>query len=901
MISWVEILSLTAYLRRNNFRVSAEDISKLLFLMNRRNIDVRSIRGKEVMYLAKSVICKDAWDQNRFDVIFQNWVISRSAVTNPTDEGDDSHLGVTPASPYFRGVFLKILSLFFLLLIFSGYKFFSYNQEHTFDVYVVNSLDPSKRIFLHGVNVDAGKCIGITNRDGVVHCSVEPARFPIIVNVRSGPNRATALVFDDRATWRWWISFGELKPVVLELGIFEGSPLIARPPVQPVNLSSKMAVIGMVVVVLLVFFSSVLLLSLLLNNVATLRRKKSKVTTDTRNLTGTVVVSDFQVVDAMNGLALALRHSIRKDHGRIDIQRTIDATLLRAGMFSPQFGARTERRFLIFFQRQCKHDHHALLSEGLIRALSKSGLDLQVYSFQSDGAVMQPFFFRDINLRKGDGVRKEKSYTITQILANNPDAECFIFCVPTALLDLNYRRVGVWCSALIKMSLHTTLFSFCPNELWGDVSAVICKEGVRVVPVEVQELLNLTAGVAPKVYGRPCAYQNNQWQASGRRMLTSEYFLHRTPVTCNEVKYLCDVLRGYLGNDGLRWMQACAVYPEIQFTLTNAIGGIVIKDKIRREIIFMKLCNLIWFQRAYMPDWLRIVLIDSLSPRDVDMLKVYFWKIFSDSTGSDVVVISLVSDWMDFSGLKYFKKVIAWLKFEINLLIGIRKNKCDERIFIDFLLGKRSKTLDMAMPKKIYIDLINLPRSPRIIFCAGILSFIIGFLCLYWLLNMPSDEGNSQKTENGNVATVPSSSIEVGSTRTTILSEDIEWERLIGESNLTIESYKTFLKQFPNSKYIDEINKRINEIEKKLKVPVDFSDPFMLNVKISVKPWGDVRIDGKKVGVSPPLRRFQLPEGIHEIRILNPAYPDYVKEINVRSTNKKRIESLDVDLSDGQK
>lgn len=77
--------------------------------------------------------------------------------------------------------------------------------------------------------------------------------------------------------------------------------------------------------------------------------------------------------------------------------------------------------------------------------------------------------------------------------------------------------------------------------------------------------------------------------------------------------------------------------------------------------------------------------------------------------------------------------------------------------------------------------------------------------------------------------------------------------------------------------------------------------PYSLNVKLTVKPWGDVRVDGKKIGVSPPLKRFQLPEGKHQIRISNPAYPDYVKDIEVVKSNRKRPEQMDIDLSAGSK
>ncbi len=76
---------------------------------------------------------------------------------------------------------------------------------------------------------------------------------------------------------------------------------------------------------------------------------------------------------------------------------------------------------------------------------------------------------------------------------------------------------------------------------------------------------------------------------------------------------------------------------------------------------------------------------------------------------------------------------------------------------------------------------------------------------------------------------------------------------------------------------------------------------FMLNVRLTVKPWGEVRVDGKLIGVSPPMKRFQLSEGKHQIRISNPAYPDFVRDMEVVKSNRKRVEQIEVDFTAGQK
>lgn len=53
--------------------------------------------------------------------------------------------------------------------------------------------------------------------------------------------------------------------------------------------------------------------------------------------------------------------------------------------------------------------------------------------------------------------------------------------------------------------------------------------------------------------------------------------------------------------------------------------------------------------------------------------------------------------------------------------------------------------------------------------------------------------------------------------------------------------------------------------------------------KLAVLPWGTVFVDGTQMGVSPPLKSLSLPPGKHQIRIVNPSFPDHVSEITVTS------------------
>ena len=52
-------------------------------------------------------------------------------------------------------------------------------------------------------------------------------------------------------------------------------------------------------------------------------------------------------------------------------------------------------------------------------------------------------------------------------------------------------------------------------------------------------------------------------------------------------------------------------------------------------------------------------------------------------------------------------------------------------------------------------------------------------------------------------------------------------------------------------------------------------------VRIAISPWGEVEVDGKRVGTSPPLTELSLTEGRHQIVIRNADLPPHSTTINV--------------------
>ncbi|HEY8709644.1 MAG TPA: serine/threonine protein kinase, partial [Burkholderiaceae bacterium] len=52
-------------------------------------------------------------------------------------------------------------------------------------------------------------------------------------------------------------------------------------------------------------------------------------------------------------------------------------------------------------------------------------------------------------------------------------------------------------------------------------------------------------------------------------------------------------------------------------------------------------------------------------------------------------------------------------------------------------------------------------------------------------------------------------------------------------------------------------------------------------VRIAISPWGEVEVDGKPAGTSPPLTELSLPQGKHQIVIRNTDLPPHRVVVNV--------------------
>lgn len=99
----------------------------------------------------------------------------------------------------------------------------------------------------------------------------------------------------------------------------------------------------------------------------------------------------------------------------------------------------------------------------------------------------------------------------------------------------------------------------------------------------------------------------------------------------------------------------------------------------------------------------------------------------------------------------------------------------------------------------------------------------------------------------------------------------------------------------PENKGTDVLSAEPIPVSPSVKAEPEIPAVFSARLRITVKPWGEIYINNKLAGISPPLKTLMVPEGKHKIRISNSAFPDIIREIEVIK-GRKRLEPIEIDF-----
>jgi hypothetical protein len=61
-------------------------------------------------------------------------------------------------------------------------------------------------------------------------------------------------------------------------------------------------------------------------------------------------------------------------------------------------------------------------------------------------------------------------------------------------------------------------------------------------------------------------------------------------------------------------------------------------------------------------------------------------------------------------------------------------------------------------------------------------------------------------------------------------------------------------------------------------------------ITLAIAPWGEIFVDGKRMGVSPPIKEVKVAPGRRKLEIKNSSFPVYTQVVEVKAKDKVRIE-----------
>ncbi|MEZ4773467.1 MAG: WG repeat-containing protein [Bacteroidia bacterium] len=271
----------------------------------------------------------------------------------------------------------------------------------------------------------------------------------------------------------------------------------------------------------------------------------------------------------------------------LDMPGTIDATLDSGGFPSFKFSPGTRpSEYLILIERRNFKDHQAHFFSLLTKQLQDQDIYIDTYYFQSDFRM----FWKEMD---------EKPLYLRELQVRHPGHRVIIFGEGEHLLDPVTGDLNQDAFEFLDWKDRAVLTPVAPAD-WG-LQEIRLSAHFRVLPANTQsltQLLHAFAADAPQRLG--------EW----RRAVYSAAPDFEMGVTLDELEV-------YLGSDLFLWISACAIYPELQWDLTLHLGKTLEETgqtsaPLISEHNVLKMSHIPWFRKGFIPDELRLELIDNL-------------------------------------------------------------------------------------------------------------------------------------------------------------------------------------------------------------------------------------------------------------------------------------------------
>jgi len=334
---------------------------------------------------------------------------------------------------------------------------------------------------------------------------------------------------------------------------------------------------------------------------------------------------------------------------RLDSERTVLATIARSGF--PTLIMRPAMRtvdYVFLVARRHRHDHERDRVMRLIDALKRGGVPLFVYEYYPDPRTLRPLATSEDEHDKFG--RKSVKLDIRALRELHGDARLVLVTDGRELVDFFTQRALPF-MATLRAWPGRMLLTPTPIANWGlremNLSEALDARIGRATEEGFHDLAQVFRP-NPRALHRQALRQNKiveqtapslaarvfNWLSIAEKIIRPDVIgpypqdiAFDDPALTSDAeppadfqKACVEAMRTWLGRSGFLWLAACAAYPQTRFNITLYLGLKLTfmtrsgSEPLYNERMLARLAILPWLRTGRMPQWLRNILVDALTP-----------------------------------------------------------------------------------------------------------------------------------------------------------------------------------------------------------------------------------------------------------------------------------------------
>lgn len=390
-------------------------------------------------------------------------------------------------------------------------------------------------------------------------------------------------------------------------------------------------------------------------------------------------IQDVMPVMQFKPIVSTLRKRTQVPSAEVDVDRTIENALNRSNWLEIVYRQhQVMPEYVVLIDRKSRLDQQARFVQEVLAKLEADGVWLHQYEFSGDPRICFPLDRKDTPLRLKD------------LQARHPDSRLLIFSGIHELINPLTGLLQDWLEFLTYWHERAIL---TPDKMQKVLLEELEAQDFAVLPMTFDGLASLV---------RAFEADNTHLLTNGGASLPTQ--LTERPMRWTgrdmppeaEVKTLVDDLKNYLGENVFYWLCATAVYPELRWELTLHLGSALSDDSgnsLLNPDRLIRLARLPWFRFGYMPDWIRLTLINNFPSIQEKITRNILSELISSVyQGEDFHLI--------FSRNK--SNYLTQTKRLLNALFRVMpaENIMQDQIFIKFITGHSTRKLSITITEE---------------------------------------------------------------------------------------------------------------------------------------------------------------------------------------------------------